>query len=113
MDDARLEQLVQFTHLEKVYGYLPGVGDASLAALLGSDEATYRDVKRRFEDCARQAARELLDDAALAERVDRVPFLPGETVLAFGDSFTDDLQSWLEILRHLFQERRPRDGVRF
>jgi len=34
-------------------------------------------------------------------------------VLALGDSFTDDLQSWFEILRHLFERRRASDAVRF
>ena len=113
MNDAMIEQLVQFTHPEKVYGYLPGVSDASLAALLGLDEAAYRAIKSRFDARAREAAQGLLDDPAFAARVDRVPFGAGETVLVVGDSFTDDLQSWLEILRHLFQLRRPRDEVRF
>jgi lysophospholipase L1-like esterase len=29
-----------------------------------------------------------------------------------GDSITDDLQSWAEILRHVLELRRPRDGLR-
>jgi acyl-CoA thioesterase I len=33
-------------------------------------------------------------------------------VLGVGDSFTDDLQSWLEIVRHLLELRRPRDEIR-
>jgi acyl-CoA thioesterase-1 len=33
-------------------------------------------------------------------------------VFGVGDSFTDDLQSWLEIVRHLLEERRPRDEIR-
>jgi acyl-CoA thioesterase I len=33
-------------------------------------------------------------------------------VLAIGDSMTDDLQSWLEILRHLLSETRPQDDIK-
>jgi lysophospholipase L1-like esterase len=43
--------------------------------------------------------------------VDRLPFAPGATVVGLGDSITDDDQSWLEILRHLLAERRPRDEI--
>jgi lysophospholipase L1-like esterase len=32
-------------------------------------------------------------------------------VIGVGDSFTDDLQAWLEILRHLLQKRRPQDEI--
>ncbi len=106
-----IEKLVQFTHLEKLYGYLPGMDEATVARLFGLDEAAYREIKDRFDANARGAARELLEDPSFAERVDRLPFGAGETVLGVGDSFTDDLQSWLEILRHLLQERRPQDEM--
>jgi acyl-CoA thioesterase I len=66
----------------------------------------------RFDANAREAAQELLEDPSFAERVDRLPFRERETVLGIGDSFTDDLQSWLEIVRHLLEERRPRDEIR-
>lgn len=106
-----IDNLVQFTHLEKLYGYLPGMDEATVAALFGLDKAVYREIKARFDANARAAARELLEDPDFAERVDRLPFGVGETVLGLGDSFTDDLQSWLEILRHLLQERRPQDEI--
>jgi acyl-CoA thioesterase I len=44
--------------------------------------------------------------------VDWLPFREGDTVVGVGDSITDDLQSWLEIVRHLILERRPEDGIR-
>jgi lysophospholipase L1-like esterase len=41
-----------------------------------------------------------------------LPFRPGETIVAFGDSITDDSQSWAEILREvlvgMFPEHPPR-----
>ena len=83
-----------------------------LARLFGLDPEEYREVKGRFDANARDAALELLEDASFTESVDRLPFRAGETVVGVGDSITDDLQSWLEIVRHLLSERRPEDGIR-
>lgn len=33
--------------------------------------------------------------------------------MGLGDSITDDLQSWFEILANLVEARRPQDGIRF
>ncbi len=46
-----------------------------------------------------------------AVRVDQLPFSPVDTIVGLGDSITDDLQSWLEILRHLLALRRPGDQI--
>jgi len=112
MKDQMIEELIRFTHLEKTYGYLPGVSGATLAALFGLDEAAYQDTRDRFDENARRAALELLAEEDLARRVDLLPFESGDVVLGIGDSITDDLQSWLEILRHLLGMRRPQDGIR-
>ncbi|MCA1718935.1 MAG: GDSL-type esterase/lipase family protein [Actinobacteria bacterium] len=112
MQNPMIENWVQFTHLEKLYGYLPGMDEALVARLFGLDLEGYREVKGRFDANAREAAQELLEAPALAERVDRLPFRAGDMVVGIGDSLTDDLQSWLEILRHLLELRRPQDGVR-
>jgi acyl-CoA thioesterase I len=107
-----IETWIQYTHLEKLYGYLPGMDEALMARLFGLGLEEYREVKGRFDANARDAAKELLEDASFAGRVDRLPFRSGETVVGVGDSITDDLQSWLEIVRHLLEERRPQDGIR-
>ena len=107
-----IENWVQYTHLEKLYGYLPGMDEALMARLFGLGLEEYRGVKGRFDANARDAAGELLEDASFAESVDGLPFGSGETVVGVGDSITDDLQSWLEIVRHLLSERRPQDGIR-
>jgi acyl-CoA thioesterase-1 len=112
MQNPMIESLVRYTHLEKLYGYLPGMDEALMARLFGLKLEDYREVKDRFDANAREAAQELLEDASFVECVDRLPFREGETVLGVGDSFTDDLQSWLEIVRHLLEERRPRDEIR-
>ncbi|HSN77276.1 MAG TPA: GDSL-type esterase/lipase family protein, partial [Anaerolineae bacterium] len=59
-----------------------------------------------------QAAAELLANPAFAVSIDRLPFKPGAMVVGIGDSITDDLQSWLEILRHLLLQRRPQDDIK-
>jgi lysophospholipase L1-like esterase len=111
-DDDAMVGTVQFVHPEKVFFYLPGMDEAGVAALHGADVETYLAVRAQFDAAARGAAQNLLADAAFAARVDALPFRPGATLVALGDSFTDDLQFWLEILRHLLERRRPLDGIR-
>jgi len=43
--------------------------------------------------------------------VDRLPFAPGQRIVAVGESTTDDLLSWFEILRRLLDLRRPADRI--
>jgi acyl-CoA thioesterase-1 len=103
---------VRFVHFDKFLGaYGVTLKADQLAALYGVDVQTYRDILAQFAAAARQAAKELLSDTDFAARVDQLPFAPGETVVAFGDSLTDDLQSWAEILRHLLTLRRADDQI--
>jgi lysophospholipase L1-like esterase len=111
MNKEMVETWVQYTHLEKLYGYLPGMSE-TIPAVFGLDTATYKEVAARFDQNAKGAAERLLDDPAFGARVDQLPFRTGQTVLAVGDSVTDDLQSWAEILRHLLAIRRPDDHIR-
>src|SRR5215218_9235920 len=57
MQNPMIQNLVQFTHLEKTYGYLPGMSEATVAALFGLDEATYREIQDRFDENAPGGAR--------------------------------------------------------
>jgi acyl-CoA thioesterase I len=103
---------VRFVHFDKFLGaYGVTLEGDQLAALYGVDVQTYREILAQFAAAARQAAEELLADSDFAARVDQLPFAPGETVVAFGDSLTDDLQSWAEILRHLLTLRRADDQI--
>jgi lysophospholipase L1-like esterase len=105
---------VQYQHPEKVYFYIPGFQDeAFLAAMYGIDIETYRAIRAEFDTAAHDAAMELLADEAFAAKVDALPFDPGSVVTAIGESDTDDLQSWFEILRHLVTMQRPDDGTQF
>src|SRR5258708_1260711 len=111
MDTAMTDRLIRFQHPEKVLGYIGGVDDNRIAALCGLDLGSYQQLRQRHAEQARRAAAELLDDPEFAEKVDRLPFAPDQRVVAVGESTTDDLLSWFEILRHLLDLRRPADGI--
>jgi acyl-CoA thioesterase I len=84
-----LPELVRFCHPEKILAgaWLPGaLTDDDLARLCGTDAATYRALANDMSAEAGRAAAGL-------------PRVPGR-ILALGDSLTDDLGSWAEILRH-------------
>lgn len=101
---------LQYVHLEKLYGYLPGL-TLSLPEIFGIDPDEYAAIRRDFDEQARRAAEELLADSDIAERVTRLPFASGARILAVGDSVTDDLRSWAEILRHILAIARPGDAL--
>jgi acyl-CoA thioesterase-1 len=111
--DNLLEYSMRFTHLKKTLALFPGVNDTVIATLLGTDEATYHAIQSSFQARVHQAARELLADTTFAELVDHVPFAAGSKVVGFGSSTTDDSLSWFEILRAVFELRRPQDEIRF
>lgn len=111
MNTAMTERLIRFQHPEKVLGYLGGLDDDRIAALFGLDLDPYLRSRQGYDEQARRAAAELLDDPGFAEKVDRLPFMPGQRVVALGESTTDDLLSWFEILRHVITLRRPADGI--
>lgn len=111
MTELSLDQrsyLIQFQHLDKSW---PGLDETAIAPLFSVDIATYRSIRATFTERASNAAAELLTDPAFAARVERLPFRPDTTVIGLGDSITDDHQSWLEILRHLLNLRRPQHGI--
>lgn len=103
---------VQYFHFEKMLaGFGVPFDDDLLAAMYGIDVQTLHTIWQQFVDVARQAAEDLLADPHFADRVGQLPFEPGSTVVGVGDSITDDLQSWLEILRHLLALQRPDDQI--
>lgn len=110
---ADQERMLQFFHYEKLLALMPGMSEQLMATLNGFSLDDYRAVRAQFAGQARAAAQELLADADFAARVDRLPFAAGAVVAALGDSITDDLQSWFEILHHALDLRRPDDKVTF
>jgi lysophospholipase L1-like esterase len=104
-------KLVQFQHPEKMLSFIRNMDESLIAALYGMDVVSYQLTKKQLQLQAQDAAKELLEDPAFADRVDQLPFKQGETIIGVGESTTDDLLSWLEILRHLLDLRRPNDGI--
>jgi hypothetical protein len=78
-----IENLVQYRHLEKLYGYLPGMDESLMTQLFGLCLEEYREIRGRFDANARDAALELLEEPGFAGRVDRLPFRSGETVVGW------------------------------
>jgi acyl-CoA thioesterase I len=104
--------LVQYIHPEKTFYWVPGLANMSVrAGLYDLDVATYQAMRAEFAAAARGAAEELLAEESFADRVDRLPFERNAVVAVLGESDTDSLQSWFEILRYLLDLRRPRDGI--
>lgn len=111
LSPAQLDFFVQFIHPDKIHAGLPGADDEGVAHLLGISTERYLDMRAAFEGRAQGAAEQLLRDDDFTARVDRLPFEAGQTVCGYGDSITDDIQSWFEILRRLLDLRRPDDGI--
>jgi len=107
----QLSYVLQFNHVEKILAYLPAVKDSYIAGMWSIKPATYRGIKRHFAAQARKAAEELLREPGFAELLKRLPFRRGQTVVALGDSITDDCQSWIEILGYLLALSRPKDNI--
>jgi acyl-CoA thioesterase I len=78
MDAVATERFLRYTHLEKLYGYLPGRARA-LPAIFGVDDARYDELTAGFAARARQAAEALLVDDRVAAQVTALPFAAGQT----------------------------------
>lgn len=111
--NPQFAKLVQSQHPEKVLAFARNLDDKVLAAIYGMDVDAYLLVKSQLTQQAKEAAEQLLQYPEFATRVDRLPFKAGETVVGVGESTTDDLLSWFEILRHLLELQRPQDGIHF
>jgi acyl-CoA thioesterase I len=105
-------KLVQTQHPEKLLPFARHLDDNALAAIYGMDADTYLTVKNLLVQQVKEAAQQLLEDPAFADRVDHLPFKTGATVIGVGESTTDDLLSWFEILRQLLELQRPQDSIR-
>lgn len=96
--------LLQFLNLEKRYPLLPGIeNEEAMAGLMGLEKEELQKLRDRFSSNAKQAAIELLEDGEVAEWIEDLPFEHGDTIVAIGDSLTDDLQSWFNIFQHVLE----------
>jgi len=91
MTGPDIAKMLQDMHLDRLYDYLPGMPEV-LPALFGMTPEAYTDALAAFDASARAVAEELLAGPAFVASVDGLPFADGQTVLAVGDSITDDAQ---------------------
>lgn len=96
--------LLQFLNLEKRYPLLPGIeNEEAIAGLMGIEYDELRKLRDRFAANAKEAAIELLEDGEVAEWIEKLPFEKGDTIVALGDSITDDLQGWFNVFQHVLE----------
>jgi lysophospholipase L1-like esterase len=96
-----LERLVRYCHPAKLLATtrLPGLGTLDEAALYGVPAEHYREIAAAIRREAIEAARALRRDDEVRRLLTCVR--RADRVLALGDSHTDDLASWAEILAAL------------
>ncbi len=100
--EALEKYLLQFLNLEKHFPLLPGIqNEESVAGLMGVSVEELQNLRSVFAENAKESALELLKEEDVIEWVDQLPFERDDTIVAFGDSSTDDLQGWFEIFKHV------------
>jgi len=106
--------LLQFLNLEKRYPLLPGIRNTeAMAGLLGIEEDTLKQVRTKFDQNAKDAALELLEEEEVTGWIDKLPFEKNDTIVALGDSLTDDLQGWFSILGYALEIAVPEADFTF
>ncbi|MFW8745390.1 SGNH/GDSL hydrolase family protein, partial [Mesorhizobium japonicum] len=107
----------RFFHLEKLpvaqrSGLTRSDFDEISAALSGSDLELLDRFRDEFDDALDGAADALLAEHAVREQLGRLPLSHGDTIVAFGDSITDDALSWANQLALVLERGRPDLDVR-
>lgn len=106
--------LLQFLNIEKRFPLLPGIeNSAAVANLMGLEEEELLKLRKRFKKNAKEAAIELLEDKEVNDWLDDLPFSGNETIVALGDSITDDLQGWFGIFKHVLEISIPEADFTF
>jgi acyl-CoA thioesterase-1 len=112
-----IQHALRYVHPEKLYSYfgLPVPANVSgvAARAFGVSALLYLPARQQVERQARETARQMLKEEHIAAQVDRLPFQPGNLVLAVGDSITDDLLSWFHLIQNLVTIRRRKEKIRF
>lgn len=100
-----LEQfMIPFYHVSKRIPLFPGKHNIeSEAGLFGIEEGELKTYRENFDENARQAALEILKEDDIVDCLDKLPMDGEETIVAFGDSNTEDAQGWFTILKHVLE----------
>lgn len=106
--EAIKQFLVPYLNLEKRYPLLPGVKNTeAVASFIGISNAELIETRVAYDQQAEMTAQEILKDEVVLQQIENLPFEKGDMITAIGDSLTDDLQSWFEIMRHVLEIARP------
>ncbi|MFW6347517.1 MAG: SGNH/GDSL hydrolase family protein [Cyclonatronaceae bacterium] len=106
--EAIKDYLAGFLNLEKRFPLLPGARSTEYVAnFIGLSKQELVDARITLDEQAEQAAQELLKDEDTLQYITRLPFRQGDKLVVIGDSLSDDLQGWFEILRHVLEIGRP------
>ena len=96
--------MIPFFHVEKRHPLFPGKNNTEAEAkLLGITREELETFRRNYDENAKQAALELLKEDEIIDIIDNLPFDGEETIVALGDSSTEDAQGWFSMLRHLLE----------
>lgn len=100
-----LEQfMIPFYHAERRVPLFPGKSSTeSEAGLFGITEEELKSFRQNMNENAREAALEILKDDGIIDCLDKLPIDGEETIVAFGDSITEDAQGWFTILKHVLE----------
>ena len=103
-----LKYMAQFLNIERQFPLLPGTKDVGIVAkFIGIEPQELIDIRSYFDDQAKKAAMEMLKDETTIEQIQQLPFKKNDKIVVLGDSMTDDLQSWFEILVHMLEIALP------
>lgn len=100
-----LEQfMIPFYHVEKRVPLFPGKSSLeSEAGLFGLPESELKSFRNNMDENARETALDILKDDEIVDCLNKLPFDGEETIVAFGDSITEDAQGWFTILKHVLE----------
>lgn len=109
-----LEVLVRYFHPERKYPFLRGAfNHAAHASLFGIREQLYVKLRESLTLKMQEEVDKKLRETDLASKIKQLSFAKGSKIVALGDSLTDDLLSWFEMLRYACAEVRPEDDLQF
>lgn len=96
--------MLPFYHIAKRVPLFPGKNDVeSEAGIFGIEKEELQTFRSNYDKNAREAALEILKDDEIIDCLDKLPVDGEETIVAFGDSITEDAQGWFTILKHVLE----------
>lgn len=94
--------MVPYFHVAKRMTLFPGKHNTDAeAALMGIKPEELNKMRSNLTENAKEAALEVLKDDDVVDSLDKLPLDGEETIVAFGDSYTEDAQGWFSILQHV------------